>query len=44
MLNYYRSLQLSNLILELSPKNQERVIEYVKLLKLSEEQGLDLDE
>ncbi|SHH58226.1 helix-turn-helix domain-containing protein [Sporanaerobacter acetigenes] len=44
MLNYYRSLQLSNLILELSPKNQERVIEYVKLLKLSEKQGLDLDE
>ncbi len=44
MLNYYRSLQLSNLVLELSPKNQERVIEYVKLLKLSEEQGLNLDE
>lgn len=44
MLNYYRSLQLSNLILSLSPENQKRTIDYIKLLKFSEEQGLNLDE
>ncbi len=44
MLNYYRSLQLSNLILSLSPENQKRAIDYIKMLKFSEEQGLNLDE
>ena len=43
MLNYYRSLQLSNLILKLSPENQEKVIEYVKLLKFGEDNDFDFD-
>jgi len=44
MLNYYKSLQLSNLILKLSPKNQEKVIEYVKLLKFGEGNNFDFND
>jgi len=44
MLNYYRSQQFANMLLSLSPKNQERVIEYMKILKLLEDNNLDIEE
>lgn len=44
MLNYYRSHQFASMLLELSPKNQERIIEWAKLLKLLEDNNLDIEE
>jgi len=43
MLNYYRSNQFANMLLSLSSKNQERVIEYMKILKLLEDNDLDIE-
>ena len=44
MLNYYRSHQFASMLLNLSPENQERVIEYMKILKLLEDNDLDIEE
>lgn len=44
MLNYYRSHQFASMLLELSPKNQERIIEHMRALKLLEDNDLDIEE
>lgn len=42
-LNHYRSHQFANMLLELSPKNQERIIDHAKALKLLEDNNLDIE-
>lgn len=43
MLNYYRSHQFGNMLLELSPKNQEIIIKLMEALKLLEDNNLDIE-